>query len=81
MALTKVEDDIHVERLELANTEDPQKPTFTRTHADELSIWQSLRQNKLLALIAMAAAFSASLEGYRKTSSVSVIALTRLTVC
>lgn len=80
MAQTKVEDDIHVERLELANTGDPQKPTFTRTHADELSIWQSLRQNKLLALIAMAAAFSASLEGYRKTSSVSVIALTRLTV-
>ncbi|THY69807.1 general substrate transporter [Aureobasidium pullulans] len=65
MAQTKVEDGIHVERLELANTEDPQKPTFTRTHADELSIWQSLRQNKLLALIAMAAAFSASLEGYQ----------------
>lgn len=66
MAQVKPEDEIAVERLELTNTEDPKKP-FTRTQADELSIWQSLRQNKLLALIAMAAAFSASLEGYRKS--------------
>ena len=70
MAQVKSADEIAVERLELTNTEDPKKP-FTRTQADQLSIWQSLRQNKLLALIAMAAAFSASLEGYRKVPSLS----------
>ena len=37
-----------------------------RSRADELSIWQSLLKNKLLGLIAMSAAFSASLEGYRE---------------
>lgn len=39
-----------------------------RTKADELSIWQSLRRNKLIGLIAMAAAFSAALDGYRKAT-------------
>lgn len=71
MAGTKPENDIHIDRLELANTEETPKPALTRTQADELSTWQSLRQNKLLALVAMAAAFSASLEGYRKAPSPS----------
>lgn len=36
-----------------------------RSDADDLSIWQSVRQYKLLGFVAMAAAFSASLDGYR----------------
>lgn len=40
--------------------------TVMRSRADELSVWQSLRRNKLIGLIAMSAAFSAALDGYRK---------------
>ncbi|KAL6705693.1 hypothetical protein ACN47E_006482 [Coniothyrium glycines] len=36
-----------------------------RTEADGLSVWQSLLKNKKLGLIAMSAAFSASLDGYQ----------------
>lgn len=36
-----------------------------RSNADDLSIWQSVRQYKLLGVVAMAAAFSAALDGYR----------------
>lgn len=41
----------------------------TRSYADSLSIWQAVRQNKTLGLIAMSAAFSAALDGYRKSHS------------
>lgn len=37
----------------------------TRSTTDDLSVWQSARQHKYLGLVAMAAAFSASLDGYR----------------
>ncbi|KAH8691383.1 hexose transporter [Talaromyces proteolyticus] len=36
-----------------------------RSKVDDLSIWQSVRQYKLLGAVAMAAAFSASLDGYQ----------------
>ena len=36
-----------------------------RSKVDDLSVWQCVRQFKVLSLIAMAAAFSASLDGYR----------------
>lgn len=38
-----------------------------RAHTDDLSVWQCARRFKMVSLIAMAAAFSASLDGYRKT--------------
>ena len=41
----------------------------TRSYADKLSIWQAVRQNKTVGLIAMSAAFSAALDGYRKCNS------------
>jgi len=37
-----------------------------RSKADELSVWQSVRVYKRVGVIAMLAAFSASLDGYRK---------------
>ena len=37
-----------------------------RTKADDLTIWQSVRRYKRVSVLAMTAAFSASLDGYRK---------------
>jgi hypothetical protein len=56
----------HCARTETMDGE-PTKPSalLMRSNADDLSIWQSVRQYKLLGVVAMAAAFSASLDGYR----------------
>ena len=66
--------DTKMERVEIEHA--PHNPDYShtpkgygaamRTKADELGIWQSLRKNRLVALIAMGAAFSAALDGYRK---------------
>lgn len=37
-----------------------------RSEVDNLSVWESLRRYKVVSLVAMCAAFSASLDGYRK---------------
>jgi SP family general alpha glucoside:H+ symporter-like MFS transporter len=37
-----------------------------RSQEDDLSVWQTVRRYKLVGIIAMSAAFSASLDGYRK---------------
>lgn len=37
-----------------------------RSKVDDLSVWQSIQQYKVVGFVAMAAAFSASLDGYRK---------------
>ena len=39
-----------------------------RTRADDLPIWESVKRYKLVSSLAMAAAFSASLDGYRTSS-------------
>lgn len=36
-----------------------------RSKSDDLSVWQSMVKHKLVGLVAMSAAFSASLDGYR----------------
>lgn len=38
-----------------------------RSSFDDLSVWQSVRRFKYVGSIAMVAAFSASLDGYRKS--------------
>lgn len=44
-----------------------------RSRTDDLGIWQSVVRFKVVSLVAMAASFSAALDGYRKmTSNVSV---------
>lgn len=40
-----------------------------RLKADDLGIWESVGRYKLVTAVAMAAAFSASLDGYRKCSN------------
>ncbi|OAL54016.1 general substrate transporter [Pyrenochaeta sp. DS3sAY3a] len=45
-----------------------------RSRSDELSVWQAARRYKLLGAIAMAAAFSASLEGYQINLNGGIIA-------
>jgi hypothetical protein len=37
-----------------------------RSKVDDLSVWQSIQRYKVVGFVAMAAAFSASLDGYRK---------------
>lgn len=39
-----------------------------RLKSDDLGIWESVGRYKLVSAVAMAAAFSASLDGYRKLS-------------
>jgi SP family general alpha glucoside:H+ symporter-like MFS transporter len=39
-----------------------------RSKEDNIGVWQSVRRYKRVGLIAMAAAFCASLDGYRKAS-------------
>lgn len=68
MAETKPANDT-VERVATTEEADQMRKDgmpVMRSRADELSIWQSVRRNKVLGLIAMSAAFSAALDGYRK---------------
>ncbi len=37
-----------------------------RSEMDDLSVWQSVKAYKLVTAVAMAAAFTASLDGYRE---------------
>lgn len=43
-----------------------------RTKDDDLTVWETLKKHRLVVLIAMAAAFSASLDGYRKRQAFRV---------
>lgn len=60
-------DKAEIERVEDAATQPdaPAKAEQMRSGLDDLSIWESLRRYKVVTGIAMAAAFSASLDGYR----------------
>lgn len=68
MEQTKIETETveHCARTETMDGETTKKGALLmRSNADDLSIWQSVRQYKSLGIVAMAAAFSASLDGYR----------------
>ena len=41
-------------------------PLLMRSKEDELGVWESLKRHKTMGMIAMLAAFCASLDGYRK---------------
>ncbi|KAJ5560572.1 hypothetical protein N7513_002971 [Penicillium frequentans] len=59
---SEIIEDAHVEN----NVEDaPSKQPIMRAKSDDLSVWQTLRQFKFISLVAMAASFSASLDGYQ----------------
>jgi SP family general alpha glucoside:H+ symporter-like MFS transporter len=58
-----------VERQSRDNDMQPQSKggaPVMRSKADELTVWQSARRHKKVGYIAMAAAFCASLDGYRE---------------
>lgn len=57
--------------------EDTGEGLLMRSKLDDLSVWQSVRRFKRVGCIAMLAAFSASLDGYRKLCAWSW----RLTIC
>ena len=63
------------EAIELATTDDIHETAFNtkgpvmRSKSDDLSVWQSARRFKLVSGIAMCAAFCASLDGYRNSST------------
>lgn len=55
----------HVSTQQLPEMVSKERPVM-RSKVDDFSVWQSVKQFKLVSLVAMAAAFSASLDGYRK---------------
>jgi SP family general alpha glucoside:H+ symporter-like MFS transporter len=54
---------------EMARTISKGGMPLMRAKADNLTVWQSMKRYKRASLFAMVAAFSASLDGYRKTHS------------
>lgn len=56
------EDNVQPQNAPVNNEEGP----VLRAASDDLSVWQSVRRFKRVGYIAMAAAFCASLDGYRK---------------
>ena len=61
-------DDDKVKVVNVDNSSHEEKGSVhqMRTKADDLPIWESVKRYKLVSLLAMVAAFSASLDGYRK---------------
>ena len=66
-----------IENSTAAEEMPPRTPTFKggavlmRSKADDLTVWQSMQRYKRVGFIAMAAAFCASLDGYRKPFRIS----------
>jgi len=61
-----------IQMVEHTTTSDDQMPTkdenpLMRSKADDLSVWQTATRFKRVGFMAMAAAFCAALDGYRKT--------------
>ncbi|KAJ6024835.1 hypothetical protein N7540_005632 [Penicillium herquei] len=55
-------EDVALDNLQVA---EPSRPHLMRSKEDELSVWQSVLRFKVMSGVAMAAAFSASLDGYQ----------------
>ncbi|KIX08671.1 uncharacterized protein Z518_03328 [Rhinocladiella mackenziei CBS 650.93] len=54
-------------------TESKSGPPQMRSKADDLTVWQSVKRYKLVSLVAMCAAFSASLDGYQITLNSGIV--------
>jgi hypothetical protein len=54
----------HVSTQQEPDMASKERPVM-RSKVDDMTVWQSVKQFKLVSLVAMAAAFSASLDGYR----------------
>lgn len=64
---TEKQDEFHIESK---NDIPEHENTQMRTSADDVSVWQAMKRYKFVCGIAMAAAFSSSLDGYRELASV-----------
>lgn len=66
-------DDIKAETVNIENfdVEDEKNGggAKMRTRADDLGVWESVKRYKLITAVGMAAAFAASMDGYRESSS------------
>jgi hypothetical protein len=70
--MAEQQDKRDIQMVERTTTNDDQMPTkdenpLMRSKVDDLSVWQSARKFKRVGFMAMAAAFCAALDGYRKT--------------
>ena len=64
-----IEDRTVVEQMPLPTSKSG--APLMRSKADDLGVWQSVKRYKRVGLIAMIAAFCASLDGYRKELALS----------
>lgn len=70
--MAEQQDKRDIQMVERTTTNDDQIPTkdenpLMRSKADDLSVWQTATRFKRVGFMAMAAAFCAALDGYRKT--------------
>jgi hypothetical protein len=70
--MAEQQDKRDIQMVERTTTTDDQMPTkdenpLMRSKADDLSVWQTATRFKRVGFMAMAAAFCAALDGYRKT--------------
>ncbi|KAJ5083309.1 hypothetical protein N7456_012736 [Penicillium angulare] len=66
------------ENIENVNSTDARASSthVLRSKADELSVWQTARQFKVISMVAMVASFSASLDGYQINLNGGIVANT-----
>jgi len=73
-------EDVAIEPYRVDDGLPPEKPVPPpmRSKSDDLSVWETVKRYKLVTVIAMGAAFSASLDGYRMSFLTSVAHLDQL---
>ena len=59
----KIKENVHMEE----NVDEKVAPPAMRSASDDLSVWEAVKRYQLITLVGMAAAFSASLDGYRES--------------
>lgn len=66
VANAKLEDTGSAEHQEMPEKIQYDGSQQMRSKIDDLTVWESVKKHRLITLVAMAAAFSAALDGYRK---------------
>ena len=73
---TMSQEDIHNiedEKEKVVHVEEAQHDRVMRSKSDDLSVWEAVKQYKLVTAVAMGAAFCASLDGYQITLNGGII--------
>jgi SP family general alpha glucoside:H+ symporter-like MFS transporter len=58
---------------ELPGASEKCAPPAMRSKSDDLTVWEAVKRYKLVTLVAMGAAFSASLDGYRQSLLINLV--------